>query len=159
MEAQRLLEELDTLYNIDLMANDIKNIILKYFKRSYAHVKATHNLGDSIIITFALGKDGSEWANNIIHNDPAHTLIFVRGFNKDGSLLDKQQTEMSMGGLRLAGERIRIPYNKKTGTKDQVLKHIDQYFKKLRELVDEHKGHIFTPSHFGLKSTEWIKDV
>ncbi len=60
-------------------ASKIEDEIKKIFPKSYVQVDFSNRLGTSIIISFALGKDKSEWAHGIIQNDPARMNLFIYG--------------------------------------------------------------------------------
>lgn len=141
----RLLnEESDSKMNAEQMAERIGNDIKEIFPKSYVRSYVLHHLGTSIDVRFTLGDKG-EWANNIINNDPAHTMMMI-GFdqiNKDGSLQDKITAEQSIGGLiikpepgsHMARGRVRVIMRKKTDTPEKIVKHVKDYFLKLKETI------------------------
>ncbi len=125
----------------DELAKEIENIIKKHFPNSLTFAKFSNNLYPSIRLTFALGKDKSQWSNGIIHNDPAHHVFIIEGFDKEGNLGEKIAIEGHIGsGVYTkpnASGKVTIPFRKKTGKPELVKKHIDAYFAKLKEAAKQ----------------------
>ena len=129
------------------MAAQLEKMIKGYFPKSFVKVSYSTNLGDSINITFAIGT-GNEWPNKIIHNDPVHTsmIIFMQ---KQGEIEDfmtqKMRAESSISGITVkppegsfyAYGTVKNALRKKTATPDAVFKHLDNYFKKTKQLVED----------------------
>ena len=124
--------------------------ISKSFPKSGIAIRHSTNLGSSISLRFTLGKDKSEWANGIVHNDPMHHVFSIAygQIDKDGNLAEKIKIELPMVGgwlqissknPHLASDRVKIGWRKKTGTPEQVLAHLGKYFQKAKALVQKHK--------------------
>jgi hypothetical protein len=129
----------------DQLAYDISNTIKKHFPDSYVSSKFTTGFGATITVRFAESpKD--KWINGYVENDRAHTLFLIFGANKDGTLPDKLELQSAITGLHvpatdpgLHSERLKgSKMSNKTGTKEQLLKHIDRYFANLETLTLEH---------------------
>lgn len=75
-ENERLMEAYNKVFEakgpmkVSEFMSALESAIKKSFPKSLVRVQASKNLGSSIGVVFALGKDKSEWANGIIHNDP-----------------------------------------------------------------------------------------
>jgi len=48
----------------------------------------------------------------------------------------------SVEGSYMAYGRVKFGWRKKTGTPEQLLKHLDNYFKKMRKVVDANKDNL-----------------
>jgi len=111
------------------MAEELRRSIGSMFPDSYLESAFSTNIHPGIMIRFAFGKDRSEWKNGIVQNDPGFLILSIDGFDKQGNLSPKQQlrplTNNSHRDLKLTG---------KTGTADQIVKHIVNYFKKLKDM-------------------------
>ena len=136
------------------MATQIEKMIKGYFPKSHVRARASAGLGLSIFIDFAIGT-GNEWSNKIIHNDPVHTVIVVHIHAKyDNFMGEKIQAESSISGITiappegsfLAYDHIKNKLRKKTATPDAVFKHLDNYFKKTKQLVKDNLDKM-TPEH------------
>ena len=136
------------------MATQIEKMVKGYFPKSFVRARASAGLGLSIFIDFAIGT-GNEWANKIIHNDPVHTTIVVHiDKDTDDFMSQKIQAESSISGITiappegsyLAYERVKNKLRKKTATPDAVFKHLDNYFKKTKQLVKDNLDKM-TPEH------------
>ena len=68
------------------------------FPRSYINVRFTKNILPSIVVSFAIGKDNTEWSNGIINNDPFHQIFHIFGFNKNGELEGDAQLDTDHAG-------------------------------------------------------------
>lgn len=133
--------------------SDIEIIIRKYFPNSLVNVRysgAKGRITESITISFGLGKDKSEWSNGIWHNDPMWSIYFIHGLEgshsltKEGKLADKMQlTSSSAGNIMTKDFKIiKVGFRKKTGNAMVIVKHIDAYFKKMKQLAVINKDKI-----------------
>jgi hypothetical protein len=124
-----------TLPNADDVVNKIKLIMSSLFPRSYINVRFTKNILPSIIVSFAIGKDNTEWSNGIINNDPFHQIFHIFGFNKNGELEGDAQLDTDhAGGYYLKNNQWnKVPFRKKTGRIDNIIKHIQKYFHELKQ--------------------------
>jgi len=120
----------------------------KYFPKSLVKAQHSLGLGSSIDFLFALGTK-KDWANGILHNDPAHHRWMI-GFDqitRDGKIMGKMEAELSIGNSifkaynpnQMGTKREKIGWRKKTGEIPVLLKHFENYFKKLRAAVDKAK--------------------
>lgn len=129
------------------LANEIENVVKKYFPESYVRSKFEQGLGNNqglVSLKFAIGKDKSEWVNGIIHNDPAHASILVWGFDKDGNQKDNitmSSTTACYSNYK-TGVKSKCGWRdiKKGGTVSKVLKALDNYFAQLKEVADSDGG-------------------
>lgn len=154
----KILEKIDTFLTKNLnestdaetFANMIQNTIRKNFSKSFVRVSFDKRLGKSIQISFLLGKDKTEWANQIPENDPMKHMFFIwlNKMGDDDILPEKIGIELSQGGYllvrpkegsHLAYDRVKIGFRKKTGTPEQILKHVDTYFKKAKQVLLKNK--------------------
>jgi hypothetical protein len=125
----------------DLVAA-IETSFKKYFKDSYINVKFTTNLGASIYVAFALGKDKSEWNNSIFENDPFAIKMHVFGLKKDGTFGPKLEVEGG-GGIsikdptgRFHSQTVKV-FRKFSGDYAKIVKGFDNYFKKMHTATKE----------------------
>ena len=141
---------------------------LKRFPKAWIDARAQKILGFSIGIRFGIQPRG-QWANKIVENDPAYTQLSVRGLtsaipDEPGPKLLKIQpgdpnslafkdiidVDQLQGNLRVKAEpgshyafnTVKVGWRKKKGTPEQVLKHIVNYFSKLRVAVDSNKDRL-----------------
>jgi hypothetical protein len=138
---------------VDEFVKKLEATIKKIFPKSYIQIYASKNLGASITFRFALGKDKSEWVNGIIQNDPLfHTwMIGWNSFTEGHFIKDKIEADMSVGGtLKIKPEegsymafgRVKIGWRKKTDTPDKIIKHFDNYFKKVKQTLKSNKDNL-----------------
>lgn len=129
------------------LAADIGKAIKKHFKKSFINSRVAKMLGKAIVVTFALGKDKSEWSNGIIDNDKAFHKFMIHlsdssgsYLGDDGSLPDKLTIEMLQGGSiygpNFTGSA-KVGWRKKTGSPEAIVKHMDKYFEKLRKTIKD----------------------
>jgi hypothetical protein len=137
---------------MDAITNGIKST----FPDSYVSASFDSNLGEAITIYFTIGKDNSEYINQISDNDPLYTSIMlatktINGF-KGGEVLP---SELEMSPLRfrkfyLKGYDffknpkafVKVPFSKKTGNPEVVKKYIIDYFKKVKQLLIANKDNL-----------------
>jgi hypothetical protein len=125
------------------LSQDIKDEILKVFPKSFVKSKFTDNLGKSITVWFALGKDKSEFSNAIIDNDPCYTIVHI-WFNKDNSMTIENS---SMGfsvrtkppeGSFYAFDKVKVGWRKskvKEGDTKKVLSVFKKNFTKMKDAL------------------------
>lgn len=147
---KKKVKNLSEATEADDFAGKIQKTIEKIFPKSFVHVRFKKNLGKSIQISFLLGKDKSEWINGIPENDPMKHMFFIwlDRMGDDNIIPDKISIELSQGGSlyvmpkegsHLAYDSVKIGWRKKTGTPEQILKHIDDYFKKAMKVLKNNK--------------------
>ena len=120
-----------------------KNKFTQQFPNSMIHVSEAA-LSDDMVITFTLAQP-EDYPNKIINNDPMYHIIFVIDC-KDG----KFHVESTLSGLYvnprekyLAMSHIKTGLRKKTGTIDQVEKHLVKWIDNLKQLVVDNKHDIY----------------
>jgi hypothetical protein len=130
---------------LDVFCSEIESRIVKHFPKSFVKVFHKNMIGsESIYINFAVGNQ-SNWSNEIFENDPMATkaiihncenekMVFknVYGFNVTTKPEDKYHAYSS----------VKIKRTKKTGSKEQVLNHIDNLFSKLLQLVKDNRDNM-----------------
>lgn len=123
-------------------AKKIEDMVRENFPNSYIKVKWENNLTSSITLWFALGKDKSVWTNGIIQNDPAYSLMFIWGFDRDGEISPKGLTLDGNVGLRdkatykidkLGWRNIKAP----TQDPEKIFKTIEKWFLKLKSEAEK----------------------
>jgi hypothetical protein len=136
--------EAEEAVNPEVFAKSIEDIIKKYFPNSYVNVKHDNGFKDSIYGAFMLGKDKTEWANGISENDPLKHTFHI-WFEPDGTY----QLEWSQGNMTIKSEnpmfafsRIKTGMRTKRGTAQDIIRTLDNFFKKLPIIVSENKEKI-----------------
>jgi len=117
-----------------------------FFRASYRT-----NLCESISLSFGI-QEQSKHANNIIQNDPAWHSVIIFGFDKEGNSTADMEIDSGSGGTicinppegsHLCFGRVKTGFRKKKkATGEQVVKHLTNYFKKLKKVVDENRENI-----------------
>jgi hypothetical protein len=123
-------------------AEDLGKAISSIFPKSLVQVQAGKSLGDPhVYILFAVGKDKSNWVNGILQNDISLTKAFIYGITPEGMMADRIEFDPFQGGgilvkpdpgSYMAFGNVKVGLRKKTGSPEQVFKHIVNYFTKLR---------------------------
>lgn len=149
---QQILRE--EISNVHDFVSKLEAAIRKVFPKSYVEVRASSNLGKSIGVRFALGKDKSEWVNGIIQNDPLFSSWMVgwQSFDDEGNWTkDKIEAELSTGGTlkiipepgsHMAFSSAKIGWRKKTAPPDKIIQHFANYFKKAKKVLKDNKDKI-----------------
>jgi len=132
----------------------LESEIKKIFPKSAVYVGLDSGIGKHITIFFTIGKDKSEYANKIEHNDPARHILMIHlndDVTNDSSLPDKMALELVTGGSILVAPpkdsflafgRAKIGFRKKTGTPNQIFKHVINYFKKMKTVWLANKNNL-----------------
>jgi len=148
------------LDNANNVALEIESTIKRHFPKSYVRAKFEKGLTASIYIMFTLG-DRNQYVNNIADNDIALVKAHIWNFNDDGSFDGKLEFEASQGGgiyvkpeegSYMAMGRVKIGLRKKTGTPEQIIKHIDSYFGKLKKTLNDVKDRIMPDAYELIKN-------
>jgi hypothetical protein len=96
-----------------------------------------------ITIRMAL-KPKEEQPSQIIENDRAYHIIFIRGVNVEGELGEKVRAELVQGGTlfvnpapesRFHYDRVKLGWRNRTATPEVILRHFDKYFERMAETV------------------------
>ncbi len=138
---------------VDDFIKKLEGTIKKSFPTSHVVARASKNLGSSIFLQFALGKNKSEWQNGIIQNDPLFSTWMI-GWNAftDGYFIkDKIEAELSSGGSltvnaeegsHMAYGSKKIGWRKKTAPHDKIIAYFGDYFKKVKKVAKDNKHNI-----------------
>ena len=127
---------------MDAIIETFKNKFTQQFPNSMIQV-STASLSHDKVIRFTLAQP-EDYPNNIINNDPLYHLIFV------GCKGDKFEVECTLGGLYvnprekyLAMSHIKTGMKKKTGTTEQVERHLNKWLDNLKQIVVDNKHDIY----------------
>jgi hypothetical protein len=138
------------LYEIELtpahlLCEEIEDTFYEIFPNSVCVAKFETNLGPAVSVGITLGKDKSEYPNNIINNDPLFTHFFIHnGVGRDGSLSDKLSVESStanIGRLKpdspyMAQSSLRY-FRKFSGSPEKIIIGFEKMFLKIHSLIEE----------------------
>lgn len=132
---------------VESFLKEMETAIKKSFPNSYININASTNLGSSIHLTFALGKDRSEWENGIIENDVLfhRFMIGYNSFTEGTFIKDKIEAEAIVGGSltveppnsMYALGRVKTGWRKKTATPEKMVKAFENYFKKVKQVLKD----------------------
>jgi hypothetical protein len=140
--------------NATQLVPEIKNAISKHFPNSIVNVTFKKGLANNglIYISFTVAADKSQVVSGILENDIALHKLFVYGFSPNGDIVnsDKLSFEPAQGGTVLqnsdnriyAYSSVKVGLRKKKGNAKQIIKHIDNYFRKLRETIQNNIDNI-----------------
>ena len=146
MKFKNYLNEAKGDMTVDEFMSALESAIKKVFPKSFVHTRASTNLGSSIALQFALGKDKSQWTNGIIQNDPLfHSwMIGWNSFTEGKFVKDKIEAELSVGGTLkvepdpgsfMAFGSVKIGWRKKTAPPDKLIPYFTNYFKKVKKVL------------------------
>ena len=134
------------------LVSAIERAIRKHFPKSALRVRFESNMmKPGITIVFAIAGSKAEVPNGIMQNDLSYTTLFIWGTDKEGNLEPTLQFDPSQGGRimtkppegsHLAFGSVKVGLRKKKGTPEQVLKHIDTYFSRLRKTLKANKDNL-----------------
>lgn len=150
---EKYLGEAAKIETVDDFVSNLESTVKKIFPKSFILSKASTNLGSSISLVFALGKDRSEWVSGIIENDPLFHRFMIgwNSFAEGRFIKDKIEAELSTGGSlkinpeqgsHMAFGRAKIGWRKKTDTPDKIVDYIGNYFKKVKKVLMDNKENI-----------------
>lgn len=139
--ARRIIAE-DALATADDLVAAIEGAIAKIFPESFVRVRFTAELSPVIHIMFAFTQQDG-WPNRIIENDRAFHRIFVGNgeIAADGTVPPRLRTELLTGGTVYGPNvtnGVRVGWRNRTGTPQQIVKHIATYFGRLATVLREH---------------------
>jgi hypothetical protein len=120
----------------------IETAIHDRFPNSYIHMKES-NLGGSsrpgLVVSFALGKDNTEWPAGIVHNDRGHTQFWIHGKRNEAGRITDLELSGSIYGYRdektHKSDKIGWRDIKKPTDIDGVMKNITKYFDNMKNAV------------------------
>jgi len=141
---------LENAKTVDDAVNIIEKNFKKHFPKSFIRVSSKSSLGGSdISMKFAIGEK-SDWASGYIENDPMYHLIWIWG-TKDGEdfTTNKYKVTMSIGNRIATKEKDskhpwlsvikKIGWRNKTANINGAIKHLDDYFKKMKVAAKQYK--------------------
>lgn len=138
-----------SINNVDELVTALEEAISAIFPNSYVDVNFSEKLGKDITIRFALGKDTSEFPNGYFDNDRARQVMMVAydQINDDNTLFDKINIGLIKGGYIIISnyDRIKVGFRKKTDTPERIVQYIDNYFKKLKQVLIENADQMQDP--------------
>jgi hypothetical protein len=130
--------------NAQEMIKKLEDELKPIFPDSFMKIVYNTNLNRTIIIYFALGKDNSEYINNIRDNDPMHNIIFIGNYGPeiktDGTLPEKINVKSAFFGLKghtKEGYKKLANLRQKTDTPEKIISYLKKYFLNLKELAKE----------------------
>jgi len=121
------------------MAADITSDIEPIAKDNFFMARQQSMIGNVVSISFALGKDKSEWPHGIFENDPAKIKMLIQTEN-DGSTV-------TLNIVSKAYEIKDIKINSKTGTPEQVTKYVIEKLKKVIPEINSKKEQLLKNSY------------
>jgi len=124
---------------------ELQSAVEAAIRRSFPHgqlqLRFSNSFGSPAISgRFTIAANSHELVNGIEHNDLGHTIFFIYGLDKDGNIPGPLTFDPSLGGKvivnpgpgsYMAYDSVRVGLSKKTGTPEQIVKHIEGYFAKL----------------------------
>lgn len=120
----------------------LRTTITGLFPESFVRVECSTRIATTIHIVFAFARREG-WSNGIIENDRAFHRIFVGNgeIERDGTLPARVKAELLTGGKVYgpnATNGVKVGWRNRTGTPDQIVKHLATYFAKLETAIREH---------------------
>jgi hypothetical protein len=134
---------------------------LELFPNSYFSVTKA-SLSDSSMVHFTL-LQRDDYPNKIINNDPMYHIICIDA-NDDGTI----SIHNTLSGLAVkptnrmyAMETIKTGIRKKTGSAEQVTRHVDKWLDQLKETVVAQRDNIYgnfdRDKYIADESAEWVE--
>jgi len=97
-------------------------------------------------------QEESKHSNGIRQNDPSFHSVMIYGFDKEGNSTNDMEVSSGTGGSILINPpkdshlcygRVKTGFRKKNkATAEQIVKHLTNYFKKLRKAIDDNRENI-----------------
>ena len=114
------------------MAFDLSNKLTKILPDNMVRVNSGRSLGGGFDVTlyFAVGKDKNEWANGIVHNDPAYLILCIYA----------DEFTRSQIGYKLRKAGIPVISQKKKSNPEAMTTHIVNYFTKHGAAINALRG-------------------
>jgi len=144
--AQELVAVAKTLVSAEMTPEELMSKLEAAYKsqfpKSFFSIRLDKGFKESITMRFGV-QPKSDWENGIFHNDPAASIMIIYGV-QDGQLGEILEVRDAMGGSLLvkptdphrAYGRVKFGWRKKKGTPEQILKHMTNYFRKMRQVVN-----------------------
>ena len=156
LEAHELLDDLEDVpvlegvTNAKELAEEFKKVMMKHMPASYGEAVFSTNLSPSVGVSFRWMKDKSKLSSGIAENDPAGHSWIVFGFDREGNFPEGKKLSMEIGrggslsvkppeGSHLAQGRVKVGWRNKKGSPEQLVKHFDNYMKKLKKAIEDNK--------------------
>lgn len=141
-------ENAGTGMTAEQLRDELEAKIRATFPDSFVNVKIGTGLsGGTISIGFLLGKDKTEWQNQIQHNDPArHSIMIFLGDKNTDIVPNNADVQLAQGGSisvkppqgsYLAYGRVKTGWRNFKGDGPTIVRKIDAYFKKLKEVIKD----------------------
>lgn len=137
----------------------VKAAYMKTFPKGYIDGRVSNAFKPSMYFEARLQGDISKVSNQIKQNDAAFQSWHVWDIGADaangGELADKMTVEIGQGGSLMvqpapgshrAFDSVKFGWRKKSGNADQLVKHLANYFKKMKKVVDQNRGNL-SPRH------------
>lgn len=149
-------EELKTKFAEPLKyAKELETELQSIFPDSLVHMGYS-TLGGGLSVNYELlmGKDKSEWANGISHNDPVQYVLWLHDLgDNDGKLVNNIEVTANQNSVLAkptdkysAYSRIKLPFRKKSGSPEQIKKYIIDLYKKVKDTLKQNIDN-FTDEH------------
>ncbi len=124
---------------VKALINELQTKISKIFPKSYVRVYYTDVMGKSVNVTFTYSK---EYFSNEPRNDSFYTGLGM-GLDGDGNIPAKAEITISSGGTfkpdpydTIGTKPAKLGWRNKKGSKDQIVKHVENYFKKIKKFIE-----------------------
>lgn len=154
-KAQETLESLNTVMvekeplDVDGFIKQVEAAHKKVFPKAWISVKRAKILGDIISIQFGV-QNPKKHSNNITLNDPAFHSMLIDNL-RQGEFKEKISLEINQGGFLfvkpeegsfMAFSKVKFGWRNKKGTPEQIVKHLANYFGKMKKVVDANKNNL-----------------
>lgn len=126
-----------SITNGQQLAQALEQAIRKYFPRSALDLRVEQNNFDprrssDVWLTFAVAGSKAEAPGGYYENDLSYTKAVIHGLDADGNIAGPLSFEPRQGGsIATTPAWIKVGLKKKTGTPEQIVRHVEQYFAKL----------------------------
>jgi len=160
----RPLREAFVIQTVEDFSKKLETSFENHFPRSAFAARFSTGLVASLLVTFTLGKDKSEYPSGYSDNDPMQHKIMIDGMDKIGNLGNSLSLTPLIAGLNVkyqpdpkdsfprAMTRLKAGLSKKTGTPEQIYVYLVKYFDKLQALVQENFDDILTDGLYSARS-------
>lgn len=148
---------------IQKFLDNVESAFKKEFKNGYYLGRLEKGLGSPhLYFHFSLIGDTKDLSGGYRDNDPMQHKMMIHDPIKleDGSTMEKMTIELIVGGSLsvkpdadsyLAMGRVKFGWRKKSGSLSQIEKHLIDYFKKMKKVVDANKENIYGASKIDKK--------
>ena len=137
-EVKKFMEKIETEYK-------------KLFPKGWMNIRLDKGLGkEQLYLVFGI-QPKEKWSSNLMDNDPGLQKMFIYGITSEG-VGDKLEADMITGGSLtvkpeegsyMAFGRVKFGWRKKsTGSLEDMEKHLINYFKKMKKVVEDNKDNL-----------------